>query len=157
MIFHSLETFYSYKNILLLYRKMLATESEFVSFFTGGEGYHNYHHVFPWDYKTSESSTPWFSETTTFINLMAKIGWAYDLKSARPELVKKRVVRTGDGSHNLWGWGDKDLSEQDKLDAKIDYPENDSDVKDLWGWDDTDISQEDRLLGAKIDYAKHES
>lgn len=39
---------------------------------------------------------------------MAKIGWAYDLKTVAPETVKRRVERTGDGTHNTWGWGDKD-------------------------------------------------
>lgn len=39
---------------------------------------------------------------------MAKIGWAYDLKTVAPETIKKRIERTGDGSHNTWGWGDKD-------------------------------------------------
>lgn len=33
---------------------MQAKENRLVSFFTYGEGYHNYHHVFPWDYSASE-------------------------------------------------------------------------------------------------------
>lgn len=39
---------------------------------------------------------------------MAKVGWAYDLKTVARETILKRVERTGDGSHNTWGWGDKD-------------------------------------------------
>lgn len=47
--------------------------------------------------------------TTAFIDFFAKIGWAYDLKTVSPDAVKSRVQRTGDGSHLVWGWGDKDL------------------------------------------------
>lgn len=52
--------------------------------------------------------------TTAFIDLFAKIGWAYDLKSVAPETVERRVRRTGDGSHELWGWGDKDMTAEDE-------------------------------------------
>lgn len=81
-----------------------------------GEGWHNYHHVFPWDYKTAELGNYRMNLTTAFIDFFAKIGWAYDLKSVSTEIIEKRVHRTGDGSHNLWGWGDKD-QEQLELDA----------------------------------------
>ncbi|CAG0887983.1 unnamed protein product [Darwinula stevensoni] len=64
-----------------------------------GEGWHNYHHVFPWDYKTSE--LPWYhvNLTTMLIDAAAYLGQAYDLKTVDPEVVEKRVKRTGDGSH----------------------------------------------------------
>lgn len=39
-----------------------------------GEGWHNYHHVFPWDYKTSELSKYGYNFTIGFIDLFAKIG-----------------------------------------------------------------------------------
>lgn len=89
-----------------------------VSAFALGEGFHNYHHVFPWDYKTAEHHSYRMNFTSAFIDLFAKIGWAYDLKTVSSEIIEKRVKRTGDGSHNLWGWGDAD---QDKveLDAAI--------------------------------------
>lgn len=80
--------------------------------FAFGEGWHNYHHVFPWDYKTAELGNYRMNFTTAFIDLMAKIGWAYDLKTVSDEIIQKRVERTGDGTHNTWGWGDKD---QDKV------------------------------------------
>lgn len=43
-----------------------------------GEGWHNYHHVFPWDYKTSEFGDYKFNISTGFIDFFAKLGWAYD-------------------------------------------------------------------------------
>lgn len=54
---------------------------------------------------------------------MAKIGWAYDLKSVSPDIVEKRVKRTGDGSHEVWGWDDKDVPVEQKAAATIINPE----------------------------------
>ncbi|KAF5302715.1 hypothetical protein FQR65_LT08457 [Abscondita terminalis] len=84
-----------------------------------GEGWHNYHHTFPWDYKTSELGKYSTNFTTAFIDFMARIGWAYELKTVPQELIKKRVLRTGDGTHELWGWGDKDQSNEEQQDALI--------------------------------------
>ncbi|KYN06486.1 Acyl-CoA Delta(11) desaturase, partial [Cyphomyrmex costatus] len=75
------------------------TENRWVSFFSHGEGWHNYHHVFPWDYKASEFHN---STTTNFINFFAKIGWAYDLKQPSQEVVKNIAMKKGEESHSLW-------------------------------------------------------
>ncbi|KAL1453576.1 hypothetical protein WDU94_009907 [Cyamophila willieti] len=90
-----------------------------VAIFAFGEGWHNYHHVFPWDYKTNELgnySTNW---TALFIDMFAWMGWAYDLKTVSPTLISARVKRTGDGTHDVWGWGDKDMSLEEKLEATV--------------------------------------
>lgn len=84
-----------------------------------GEGWHNYHHTFPWDYKTAELGNYRTNTTTLFIDCMAKIGWAYDLKTVAPETIKRRVERTGDGTHNTWGWGDKDGTDMEQNHALI--------------------------------------
>lgn len=96
-----------------------------------GEGWHNYHHVFPWDYKTAELGNYRANFTTAFIDFFAKIGWAYDLKTVSAQMIKKRVERTGDGTHEsypnhsheneVWGWDDKDLPQEDKEDALITF------------------------------------
>ncbi|XP_077276034.1 uncharacterized protein LOC143904916 [Temnothorax americanus] len=77
------------------------TENRWVSIITNGEGWHNYHHVFPWDYKAAELQYSKLA-TTNFINFFAKIGWAYDLKQPSQELVKTIAMKKGDGSHPLW-------------------------------------------------------
>ncbi|GLV44232.1 uncharacterized protein CBL_12472 [Carabus blaptoides fortunei] len=85
-----------------------------------GEGWHNYHHVFPWDYKTSELGNGRYNPTTHFIDFFARIGWAYDRKSVSPEMVARRAERSGDGTHTaVWGYGDKDIEPDDidELDA----------------------------------------
>lgn len=61
-------------------------ESWFVSFISFGEGWHNYHHAFPWDYKAAELSTH-FNQSAKFIEYFEKIGLAHDLKTASPEMV----------------------------------------------------------------------
>jgi stearoyl-CoA desaturase (delta-9 desaturase) len=60
-----------------------------------GEGYHNYHHTFPWDYRTSEFHSI-VNLTSIFIEFFAKVGLAYDLKTVTPEIILKRKERTGD-------------------------------------------------------------
>ncbi|KAF7393128.1 hypothetical protein HZH66_008961 [Vespula vulgaris] len=40
--------------------------------------------------------------------------WAYDLKSVSKDMVKTRVLKSGDGTHDVWGWGDKDQTLEEK-------------------------------------------
>ncbi|XP_049692880.2 acyl-CoA Delta-9 desaturase [Helicoverpa armigera] len=83
-------------------KNLQPVESWFVSVVTLGEGWHNYHHAFPWDYKAAELSN-FINHSATFIEFLDMIGLAYDLKTASPEMVLNRIVRTGDGSHYLLG------------------------------------------------------
>jgi len=70
------------------------TENMLVSMLAMGEGFHNYHHTFPYDYGTSEWGYT-LNTTTKLIDLMAWVGQAYDLRSASPETVEARSTRTG--------------------------------------------------------------
>ncbi|XP_014252617.1 (11Z)-hexadec-11-enoyl-CoA conjugase-like [Cimex lectularius] len=76
------------------------TQNWLVAFFAMGEGWHNYHHVFPWDYKADEFGPHALNFTTFVIDCFAKIGWAYDLKQPSKELVWRTAVNRGDGSHH---------------------------------------------------------
>jgi stearoyl-CoA desaturase (delta-9 desaturase) len=78
-----------------------------------GEGWHNYHHVFPWDYKTAELGDYLLNITAAFIDFFAYIGWAYDLKQPSKELVQRVAQKLGDGSHTEWGHV-KEVSEEDE-------------------------------------------
>lgn len=88
-----------------------------------GEGWHNYHHVFPWDYKAAELGDYKLNMTTAFIDFFAKIGWAYDLKTVSADTVRKRVERTGingrGDTQSSWGWDDKDLPQTEREAATI--------------------------------------
>nr|QLI61956.1 desaturase 1 [Streltzoviella insularis] len=55
--------------------------------------------------------------TIVFIEAMAQIGQAYDLKSVSKDIIKQRSQRTGDGTHQLWGWDDPEFTE--KLKAQL--------------------------------------
>lgn len=110
-----------------LYRSISAAENISVASLTFGEGFHNYHHAFPWDYKAAELGNYSLNLSTAFIDLFAKIGWAYDMKIATKDMVIRRAQRTGDGTYtsagDVWGWDDKDMSEEDKKLVQIIYTE----------------------------------
>ncbi len=93
---------------------MKPVENMFVSFVSGGDGWHNYHHVFPWDYRNSEYWDYKLNISTLFIDFFALFGWAYDLKTVPPKMIAQRVRRTGDGSHPVWGWKDTAISNADR-------------------------------------------
>jgi len=65
---------------------------------TLGDGWHNYHHTFPWDYRSSEFGSG-FNLGRTFIEFCARFGWAYDLRKPSQEMIMKHVLAKGDGSH----------------------------------------------------------
>lgn len=95
---------------MLFSRHINPAENSIVAKLAMGEGWHNYHHTFPWDYKTSELGTYSSNWTTLFLDACAKLGLAYDMKTVSEEMIQKRVVRTGDGSHvehHSWGWDDE--------------------------------------------------
>ncbi|CAG9787313.1 unnamed protein product [Diatraea saccharalis] len=95
-------------------KNLQPVESWFVSFISLGEGWHNYHHTFPWDYKAAELSTH-FNASAQIIEFLASIGMAYDLKTATPDMVKSRIKRTGDGTHNELG------NEESRNAVKVSY------------------------------------
>ncbi|XP_076251322.1 acyl-CoA Delta-9 desaturase-like isoform X2 [Rhynchophorus ferrugineus] len=111
------------------------TESLSVSIIAFGEGWHNYHHIFPWDYKAAELGNYRVNFTTAFLDLMARIGWATELKTASEDMIKKRVLRTGDGT---W-YGLSQL--KNNADDKGHHHHDHGDM--LWGWGDTDMGQND--------------
>lgn len=111
-------------NFLNCIRFINPSENIAVAVLALGEGWHNYHHVFPWDYKAAELGDYKLNMTTAFIDFFAKIGWAYDLKTVSADIVRKRVERTGanghtDNAHTSWGWDDQDLSQSDREAATI--------------------------------------
>lgn len=60
-----------------------------------GEGWHNYHHVFPYDYRASEF--PYlFNPTTAFIDFFVKLGWAWDVKTVSQDMIQRKKLKTGE-------------------------------------------------------------
>lgn len=73
-----------------------ATDNKFMNIFSLGDGSHNFHHTFQQDYRGHEKGHLNFY--TTIIDVAEKLGWVYDLKSTSPEIIAKRMKRTGDES-----------------------------------------------------------
>ena len=79
-----------------------ARDSFLMAVFTQGEGYHNYHHKFQYDYRNGIRWYHW-DPTKWLIATMARLGWARQLKRApAPQILKaqlqmeeKRLVRIG--------------------------------------------------------------
>lgn len=76
-----------------------------------GEGFHNYHHAFPWDYSASElGPLDVFNPATALIDCFAHLGWASNLKKPTAALVKRTIQSNGDFSlgyskgHGAWDW-----------------------------------------------------
>ena len=68
--------------------KIQPRENFFVALFGLNEGFHNYHHQFPWDYAIAEFGLKYWDPAKWLIDLCAKVGLAYDLKKASPKLVE---------------------------------------------------------------------
>lgn len=84
------------KCFMNIYRNITATQNAVVSFLALGEGWHNYHHSFPWDYKSAELGNNQLNFTTWFIDTCALFGLAYNLKTAKSSIVdSKRSRKTG--------------------------------------------------------------
>ncbi|XP_013169713.1 PREDICTED: acyl-CoA Delta(11) desaturase-like [Papilio xuthus] len=78
-------------------KNIVPRENRFVATCTFGEGWHNYHHAFPFDYKAAEHFDA-FNLCTTFINGFKWLGWAYDLREATPQMINGLAKRLGDGT-----------------------------------------------------------
>nr|CAI5859634.1 unnamed protein product [Callosobruchus analis] len=80
-------------------RRIRPVENVGVSFFAMGEGYHNYHHTFPWDYRAAELGMS-LNITTLWLDFFGKIGWAYDFKVGSEDLKQTMIKNYGDGSYH---------------------------------------------------------
>jgi stearoyl-CoA desaturase (Delta-9 desaturase) len=89
--------------------------------------YHNYHHVFPYDYRSGEfGDIGHYNLSAVVIDFFAKIGWVYDRKLVSSEMIARRVAKSGDGTHflsheeahknSIYGYGDPDIDEADRRD-----------------------------------------
>lgn len=65
-----------------------ARDNWFLAFFTHGEGYHNFHHKFPSDFRNGIRWYHW-DPNKWFINALRSVGLARDLKSTPPPLVER--------------------------------------------------------------------
>jgi len=65
-----------------------AKDNAILAFLTYGEGYHNYHHTFQWDYR---NGIHWwhFDPTKWMISILSFAGLTHDLKRCNPAQIEK--------------------------------------------------------------------
>ncbi len=73
--------------------KVSAVDNWFLAFFTFGEGFHNYHHAFPGDYRNGVAKFS-FDPSKWTIWTWSKLGMAWDLKRISPQVRWNRKVDT---------------------------------------------------------------
>lgn len=73
-------------------KELTAVDNFFLAFFTFGEGYHNYHHAFPNDYRNGIS---WyhFDPTKWLIWIFEKIGLAKNLRSKDGLIIRSNLIQ----------------------------------------------------------------
>jgi stearoyl-CoA desaturase (delta-9 desaturase) len=69
-------------------KKSSARDNALIALATYGEGYHNYHHTFQWDYR---NGIKWwhFDPTKWMIKLLSFVGLTKDLKRCNPAQIEK--------------------------------------------------------------------
>jgi stearoyl-CoA desaturase (delta-9 desaturase) len=69
-----------------------ARDNDFLAFFTYGEGYHNYHHLFQWDYR---NGIRWwqYDPTKWLIAVSSWVGLAKNLKRVPEFQIQKAMVQ----------------------------------------------------------------
>lgn len=134
----SFRTYFKQRYLFCLNRDSSAVDNKILAIFTVGEAWHNFHHCFPTDYKTSELPFYSFNLSTAFIDFFAWVGWATDLKTVSKEAIQRRMERTGDGSglhhhhHYAIEESESELSSDENLDEDV-FNNNNGEVKGQLG------------------------
>lgn len=82
-------------------------DNRIINYLSMGEGNHNYHHVFPYDYRSNEKAYwEYFDPISGFIHVATLLGLAYDCKEASPRVIQGIIRRKGipayfDKKHSL--------------------------------------------------------
>jgi stearoyl-CoA desaturase (Delta-9 desaturase) len=72
-------------------QELSAADNYLISFFTFGEGYHNYHHTFAYDYR---NGIRWyhFDPTKWLIWTLSKLGLVYNLKKNAHYFIEEKIL-----------------------------------------------------------------
>jgi stearoyl-CoA desaturase (delta-9 desaturase) len=73
--------------------RVTAVDNWFLALLTFGEGWHNYHHAFPADYRNGVHALAW-DPSKWLIWTMSKLGATYDLKRMSPTVIWRKRVDT---------------------------------------------------------------
>ena len=72
-------------------RELSAVDNFVMAFLTFGEGYHNYHHAFPSDYR---NGIRWyhFDPTKWLISTLHMLGLTYELRKMDPSAIHRKII-----------------------------------------------------------------
>lgn len=73
------------------------------------------------------------------IDMFAYFGWATELKTVPDHIIKRRVLRTGDGSHPY----SQELIQDNNNNNEDDLGDDKRDVEHFWGFGDKEMTKED--------------
>lgn len=85
-----------------------ARDSGLTAILTLGEGYHNYHHQFPGDYRNGVLARH-FDPTKWWVWALSKAGLAWDLKRAPEEAIRQAREKVRRAQESRGGGGERDL------------------------------------------------
>lgn len=92
-----------------------------------------------WDYKTAELPGYAFNLSTAFIDFFAWLGWATELKTVPEDILKNRVIRTGDGTHSF----SKLKASGSDNNNNVDEDDGERDIEHFWGFGDDTMTKRD--------------
>jgi stearoyl-CoA desaturase (Delta-9 desaturase) len=98
-------------------RELSAVDNFIMAFLTFGEGYHNYHHAFPSDYR---NGIRWyhFDPTKWIISVLGKLGWAYELRKMDQSAIHRKIILE-DKKMFLDVLKERMVEKRDELEAKV--------------------------------------
>lgn len=81
--------------------------------------------MFPFDYRTGEfGDIGHYNLSAVIIDFWSSMGWAWDRKQVSQDMINRRVLKSGDGSHflshdeahksSIWGFGDETIEQADQ-------------------------------------------
>ncbi|XP_065170489.1 acyl-CoA Delta-9 desaturase-like [Atheta coriaria] len=76
-------------------------EQGFMRVVAYGEGFHNYHHTFPQDYKTGEFHNDTRNLTTIMIDCLFWLGWVTDRKTISKNIIDAKCLRSGGNNREI--------------------------------------------------------
>jgi stearoyl-CoA desaturase (Delta-9 desaturase) len=100
-------------------REHSAVDNHVLALLTVGEGYHNYHHTFPTDFR---NGVRWFhyDPSKWLIYTLSKLGLARDLRRFGPDVIRKRLIAR-DRLLLLEALASQGRAEPDELARRIDH------------------------------------
>lgn len=144
-----------------------ARDNGLLALITYGEGYHNYHHTFQWDYRNGikwwhYDPTKWFIRTCSFLGLTSDLKRCSPIviESARLDMQYRRATQKCHSSSNAEKWLQRIEQEYQQLQATLQlwaqhrqswYEARTSELHEKWShWDRRQVRDSYREVKYKL-------